>query len=307
MKILHALEEFLPNPKPIFLAIGCFDGVHIGHRAVIQAALHQAALSNGEVWILTFSPHPAKVFDPDRAPFLISTPEQQLRLFQQIGVDGVIIQPFTPHFVEQKPEHFFDQLLSTIPTLSGVFVGENWTFGKNRSGTTDLLSTFCKQQHIFFSAHPAVCWENKRVSSTRIRQAFELGQIKALTKMLACEPSTIGKVVHGEKIGRTLGFPTANIHPENELLPPRGIYAAHLRLGSKKYPAVAYLGKRATFHSDAPPQLEVHLLNQHNIDLYGKVVEVSYLEYIREDQTFQSPEVLKNQIKKDVLAISNLF
>jgi len=307
VKILHALEEFKPTQYPIFLAMGCFDGVHIGHQAVIQTALHHASNTDGQVWVLTFSPHPAKLFDPDHAPNLISTQEQQLLLFQEMGVDGVIIQPFTTDFVGLEPPLFFDRLLATLAPLAGLFVGENWTFGKNRSGTTQILHQFCTEKNIIFSAHDSVCWKNRRVSSTRIRKAFTLGQITDLKKMLGREPSTIGTVVHGEQIGRTLGFPTANIQPQNELLPPLGIYAAHLRIGSKTYPAAAYWGRRSTFHADAPPQLEAHLIDQSNIDLYGKTVEVSYVDYIRADQFFDSPKTLKKQIAQDLIAIRALL
>jgi riboflavin kinase/FMN adenylyltransferase len=307
VKILHSLEEFKTTGEPVFLAIGCFDGLHIGHRAVIQTAIHHAKNAGGQVWVLTFSPHPAKTFDPDHAPPLISTQEQQLILFQEMGIDGVIIQPFTSNFVRLEPAPFFDQLLATLAPLAGIFVGENWTFGKNRSGTTQTLQRFCDEQNMIFSAHDSVCWKQERISSSRIRAAFKLGHISDLKKMLGREPSTIGTVIHGEQIGRTLGFPTANIEPQNELLPPRGIYAAHLRLGSRIYPAAAYLGKRATFHADAPPQLEVHLINQSNIDLYGKTIEVSYIDYIRDDQTFASPEALKTQINNDLNAIRRVL
>jgi len=307
VKILHTLKEFKPTQKPVFLAIGCFDGVHIGHQAVIQTAKHHALKTEGQIWVLTFSPHPAKLFDPSHAPPLISTQEQQLLLFQKIGVNGVIIQPFTTSFINLQPAQFFNQLLTTLSPLAGLFVGENWTFGKNRSGTTQILQQFCTEKKIIFSAHNAICWKNKRVSSTRIRKAFQLGQIEDLKKMLGREPSTIGTVIHGEQIGRTLGFPTANIQPQNELLPPHGIYAAHLRIGSKIYPAAAYLGRRSTFHTNAPAQLEVHLIDQTNINLYEKTVEVSYISYIRTDQHFNSPEALKKQIAKDLIIIRNLL
>ena len=303
MKIIHALEEFSAGTTPVILAAGCFDGLHIGHRAVIQVAIDQAKACDGEAWIFTFSPHPAKVLSPDHAPPLIFTTSQQLRHLQELGVDGCILQPFTVDFMKQEPVDFFDALRSHIPELAGISVGADWSFGKNRSGNADLLARLCAERHMYFSAHPAVCWKEQRVSSTRIREAVRLGQFQDATAMLGRPVSTIGTVVHGEKIGRSLGYPTANIEPDNDMLPPRGIYAAQLRVGHRLHKAAAYIGHRETFHENEPQVLEVHLLDETDIDLYGQQVEVSYIEYIRGDQVFKDADTLKAQIKADVEAI----
>ncbi len=303
MKIIHALEEFSDSPTPVFLAAGCFDGLHIGHRAVIQVAIDRARACGGEAWVLTFDPHPAKMLDPDHAPPLISTTGQQLRHLQEMGVDGCILQPFTAGFMKQESTVFFDNLRTRIPGLAGISVGEDWSFGKNRSGTPALLAKLCGEQNIFFSAHPAVCWKGERVSSTRIREAIKLGHFGDVVDMLGQPVGTIGTVVHGEQIGRSLGYPTANIAPENDMLPPRGIYAARLRVGHRLHDAAAYIGHRGTFHENEPQVLEVHILDKKDLDLYGQQVEVSYLEYIRGDRVFEDIEKLKEQIKADLVAI----
>jgi riboflavin kinase/FMN adenylyltransferase len=301
------LEEFSDKTAPVFLAAGCFDGLHIGHRAVIQVAIDRARAYGGEAWIFTFDPHPAKVLSPDHAPPLIYTIDQQLRHLQEMGVDGCILQPFTIDFMKQEPTVFFDNLCSNIPELAGISVGEDWSFGKNRAGNPELLTKLCDQRNIFFSAHPAVCWQDERVSSTRIREAVKLGHFHDVRGMLGHPVSTIGRVVHGEAIGRKLGYPTANIDPENDMLPPRGIYAAQLRVGKQLHNAAAYIGHRGTFHENEPQVLEVHLLDEDNVDLYGQHVEVSYLQYIRGDRVFENAEALKEQIASDLAVIRTIL
>ena len=307
MKIIHSLEEFSDRKTPVILAAGCFDGLHIGHTAVIQVAIDHARAIGGEAWVFTFSPHPAKVLDPDHAPPLIFTTEQQSRHLQEMGVDGCILQPFTLDFMKQEPVDFFDTLCTRIPELAGISVGADWSFGKNRSGNAELLTQLCGEQNIFFSAHPAVCWNGERVSSTRIREAVKLGHMTEAIGMLGRPISTLGKVVHGKQIGRTLGYPTANIDPENDMLPPRGIYAAQLRVGHRLHNAGAYIGHRGTFHENEPQVLEVHLLDETDIDLYGQQVEVNYLEYIRGDRIFDNPAELKQQIATDLADIRNAY
>jgi riboflavin kinase/FMN adenylyltransferase len=303
VKIIRALEEFSERTTPVFLAAGCFDGLHIGHRAVIQVAIDRARACGGEAWVFTFDPHPAKVLSPDHAPPLIHTISQQLRHFQDMGVDGCILQPFTTDFMKQEPTAFFDNLCTFIPELAGISVGEDWSFGKNRSGNPALLTQLCAGRNIFFSAHPAVCWKGERVSSTRIREAIKTGALEDVQGMLGQPAGTIGKVVHGKRIGTSLGFPTANIDPDNDMLPPRGIYAAQLRVGHHLHNGAAYIGHRETFHENEPQVLEVHLIDEEDIDLYGQEVEVSFLEFIRDDRIFKDAEQLKEQIEADIVAI----
>lgn len=303
MKIIHALEEFHENEIPVILAAGCFDGLHIGHTAVIKKAIERAKEIGGEAWVFTFDPHPAKVLMPDRAPPLIFTTDQQSLHLQEMGVDGCILQPFTLDFMKQEPLDFFENLCTCIPHLAGISVGEDWSFGRNRAGNAALLTKLCAERELFFSAHPEVQWNNERVSSTRIREAIKLGHMDDVNGMLGRPVSTIGRVEHGEKIGRKLGYPTANIDPENDMLPPRGIYAAKLRVGHQYYNAAAYIGHRGTFHENKPQVLEVHLLDETEIDLYGQHVEVSYLKYIRGDEIFEDAEQLKVQIATDLADI----
>lgn len=303
MKIIHSLAEYGDGTVPVVLAAGCFDGLHIGHAAVIQVAIERARAIEGEAWVFTFDPHPAKVLSPEHAPPLIFTSAQLSRHLQEMGVDGCILQPFTIDFMKQEPVDFFDHLCEHIPGLAGISVGEDWSFGRNRAGNAGLLAKLCAERNIFFFAHPAVEWKGERVSSTRIREAVRLGHMADANAMLGRPVSTIGRVVHGKQIGRGLGYPTANIDPDNDMLPPRGIYAARLRVGHHLHDAAAYIGHRETFHQNEPQVLEVYVLDEHDIDLYGQHVEVSYLEFIRSDQVFEDADALKRQIEEDISAI----
>lgn len=307
MKIIHSLAEFGEAAKPVILAAGCFDGLHIGHAAVIQVAIDRARAVGGEAWVFTFDPHPARVLSPDHAPPLIFTTGQQLLHLQEMGVDGCILQPFTEQLMKQEPVDFFDHLCTWIPELAGISVGEDWSFGRNRSGNAALLADLCADRNIYFSAHTAVCWKEARVSSTRIREAIRLGHMGDAAAMLGRPVSTIGTVVHGKKIGRGLGYPTANIEPDNDMLPPRGIYAARLRVGHRLHDAAAYIGHRGTFHQNEPQVLEVYLLDAEDIDLYDQHVEVSYIEFIRSDRIFEDAEKLKQQIDDDITAIRTVL
>ena len=307
MKILRTLKDFSDSRTPVILAAGCFDGLHIGHTAVIRVAIDLARAIGGEAWVFTFDPHPAKVLSPDHAPPLIFTPGQQQRHLQEMGVDGCILQPFTEELMKQEPVDFFDLLCRCIPELAGISVGADWSFGRNRAGNAELLNRLCAERSIYFSAHEAVCWKDERVSSTRIREAIRLGHMSDATAMLGRPVSTIGTVVHGRKIGRDLGYPTANIDPENDMLPPRGIYAARLRIGQRLHDAAAYIGHRGTFHQNEPQVLEVYLLDEHDIDLYGQHVEVNYIEFIRSDRIFEDADALKRQIQDDIAAIRSVL
>ena len=156
MKISHSLSDFVDTKTPVILAAGCFDGLHIGHTAVIQMAIDRARAIGGEAWVFTFDPHPAKVLSPDRAPQMIYTTDQQSRHLQEMGVDGCILQPFTIDFMKQEPIYFFDKLYNSIPELAGISVGEDWSFGRNRSGNAELLTKLCREHKTCGDAWQAI-------------------------------------------------------------------------------------------------------------------------------------------------------
>ncbi len=307
MKILRTLDAFPATERPIILALGNFDGMHIGHTAVIRTAIDAAQERGGQAWVFTFDPHPACLLNPGSKPVMIATRAQQSRYLAALGVEGCILQSFTPEFMQQKPVAFFQQLCDGIPGLAGISVGANWSFGHDRSGSAKLLAGLCAGLSLFFSAHPDVIWQNKRVSSSRVRAAIATGDLEGAHAMLGRPAAVYGKVVHGEKIGRSLGCPTANVEPENECLPPAGIYAARMLADGQSFDAAAYIGKRKTFHADKPTVLEVHLLHETGIDLYDQFVEVEFCVCVRKDLAFPDSTALKAQIENDLSAICSML
>lgn len=291
---------------PLFLAIGCFDGVHRGHAAVVGAAVAAARARNGRAWALTFDPHPARVLRPAAAPPAIVPTATRVRLLRALGVEGVAIVPFTMEFATQEPDQFVAALRSGAPGLAGVAVGPNWRFGRGARGDAALLMELGRAAGFAVEVVPAVLHGGASISSTRIRRAVEQGDLPEATAMLGRHFSVEGVVEPGRQVGRSLGYPTANVKPENELLPPPGIYAARLRLADgRKLPAAAYRGQRPTFGADGLPVLEVHALDA-SLDLYGQRVEVEFVRRIRDDRRFDSQEALRAQIAEDLRAIRAL-
>lgn len=328
--MLHVqnLNEIPPTDKPVVLAMGCFDGVHIGHQKVIATAVEQACARRGEAWIFTFNPHPAKVLSPDRAPPLISAPLCRMRQFAALGVYGVIEIPFDKTFAHTEPAQFLKDLWNKLPTLSGIVCGTDWSFGYQAGGKFRMLEKLCSEHGITATAVPPVLYDEEKISSTHIRQAVRNGDIPLAEQMLGRPFCIFGTVVKGRGVGRGLGFPTANIRPENELIPAPGVYAALTRVESQKskvkspdsearpstfdpepltlrFPSALFIGERKTFH-DPEPVIESYLIDFDG-DLYGKQLEVCLAAKIRDVHPFPSKEALIAQIEKDIEQIRGLL
>ena len=337
MKRIKNSAEVPQTGQPIILAMGCFDGVHIGHQKVMTTAVEQATSLGGEAWVFTFRPHPAKVLCPDKAPPLISAEPCRLRQIEALGIRGIIEIPFTPEFARLPPDLFLTDLCETLPTLAGITCGQDWSFGYKAQGHLKLLEQFGIAHGFTVTAVPHVLCDGEKVSSTHIRQAISQGDIPVAETLLGRPFSLFGTVIHGEKIGRQLGFPTANVDPENELIPADGVYAAWTRIKSQTskvegpsktqrtedrgqktenqepqtsnpkppsstlFPSAVFIGARETFNL-APRVIESHLLD-FDQDLYGQAIEVSLVERIRDVTPFSSKEALIEQIEKDISQI----
>lgn len=303
MKEASSLEAWAETTAPLVLAIGFFDGVHLGHRAVLEAALVRARARGGEAWVLTFEPHPLQVLAPDRAPLLITPPPLKTRALRALGPDGCLLLPFTAALADWTPEEFLARLRAAAPTLVEIVVGENWTFGQGARGGVRLLKDWGEHAGVAVSVVPPVWIDGEPVSSTRIRRAIDAGHMREAARLLGRPFVLAGRVEHGRAIGRTLGYPTANLTMHRELCPPPGVYAVRAAFESREgLAAAAYIGRRPTFDAVADPVLEVHLLEGHP-DLYGRELEVSFLETIRDDRRFESPEALREQIAADLTRI----
>jgi riboflavin kinase / FMN adenylyltransferase len=300
MKVLRHYRELGAAGRPIALTVGSFDGIHLGHRSLVDRALAEAAKMDGDAWVLTFERHPLKVLRPQKAPPLLTTTAHQVTLLGRTGVAGCVLQPFTRDFADTEPEEFLSGLCAAVTSLRTMIVGENWRFGHFAHGNTALLQRLAADRGLAALVLPAVIWNGAPISSTRIRQAIRHGRLADAAAMLGRPFSVLGRVVHGAKRGRQLGYPTANVFVVNEVRPPNGIYAAVAQVGDRRFGGAAYLGKTAEAHS--PPGgvvAEIHLLDA-ELDLYDRDLEILFMERLRDDRRFESEADLKAQIGRDI-------
>jgi len=298
-----AIEE--PLVRPV-LTVGNFDGIHVGHRAIIDTVVARARALEGEAVVYTFDPHPRKVLHPERAPKLLTTLEQRLELLEAAGVDAVIVEPFTREFARTPAEVFIRDVIHARIRPLEVYVGYDFHFGRDREGSMRLLTEL--GPHLGFSVTiiSEIVVDEGDVNSTRIRQVLAEGRVGDATAMLG-RPYTIrGRVASGDRRGRILGFPTANLEPENEVLPGAGVYAGRLRLldagdppQGRVYAAVTNVGTRPTFRDGGTVLAEAHLLDFTG-DLYGRRVELSFLACLRPERRFPGVDALRAQIRADV-------
>ena len=306
MKIIYNINDF-KNDNKIHLAIGNFDGVHNGHKAVIKNALSKAKLNDSEAWVLTFNPHPLEIINPEIKPSRISTLDQQLSIFKSLDINGVIVMKFNKELMNLSPINFLNLLANNISKLSGIYVGDDWSFGKNKSGDKTLLKEFCSEKKIIFSRQKEIIFQDKKISSSRIRKLIQKGEIKKVNLMLGYNFKISGLVVHGKKIGRTLGYPTANIKTENECIPLNGIYAGICYLNNKPYSIALYIGTNETIDDNNQIVIEAHFINEKNLNLYGKIIEIEVIDFLRKDKKFENTEDLQKQIKSDILKIKKIL
>ncbi|NCC50938.1 MAG: bifunctional riboflavin kinase/FAD synthetase [Spartobacteria bacterium] len=300
MKMVETFKALGDQESPIILALGFFDGVHIGHQAVIRTARALAEQYRGEAWALTLEPHPLKLIAPAHAPEIITCKRHKLRLLEARQLDGCILLPFDETLRHMEPETFVESLCEQVPAIKHLVTGVNWTFGKDGRGDISMLAQLSAPRGIQTSIVAPVSWNDLPVSSTRIREAVSGGDLESAEAMLGRPFSLLGHVVHGRRIGHTLGFPTANIDPHNEVHPPAGIYAVHAIMDGTSYKAAAYIGTRPTFEDANERVVEVYMLDLPDIDLYGKEIEVFFKAKVREDRRFMSPEELSLQIQQDI-------
>lgn len=306
MRTITRLEDLGDETKPIVFAAGAFDGVHRGHQTVLRRALELAASLGGQAWALTFDPHPLKVLRPEKAPALLTSTPHRLQLLRAQRVDGVALLPFTAQFAAQEPEAFMEHMRATVPSLRAFVVGSNWTFGRAARGNVALLTQLGARLGFDVHAMQGVNWDGAPISSTRIRQAISAGQLEASEAMLGRPFSIYGTVVHGTKLGRQLGYPTANVDPHNEVRPPPGIYACRTRVEDREYPSAAFLTARPDPRKGPPDVVEVYLLDA-ALDLYDQDIDVSFIRKLRDEWKFDGLDALKKQIALDIDAVRQLF
>jgi riboflavin kinase / FMN adenylyltransferase len=300
METLRSISELAHLPGPIFLAIGVFDGVHLGHQSVISTSTSHARSANGTPVVITFDPHPLKVLRPHNAPHLLTATQHKIGLIRDLGVQHLLVIKFDKSFAATPPENFIEQLVMHSNPLGEICVGHEWSFGKDRRGNLDLLKKLGAQFNFNVVAIPPVKMDGAVVSSTAIRQAVEKGDLATAAAMLGRDYTVLGKVVPGGEIGKKLGYPTANLSAHSEQFPPNGVYFAQATLDGVVYPGVVNLGYRPTVSSGKSERiLEIHLLD-FDREIYGKDLEVRFVRYLRPEKKFENVDALVRQIEFDV-------
>jgi riboflavin kinase/FMN adenylyltransferase len=301
------LERGIPNElRGSIVALGNFDGFHLGHQAVVGRALARAFHERRPVIVATFDPHPVRFFKPDLPPFQLTTLDQRERLFAHAGADAMLVFEFNRQLASMEAEQFVADVLAQRIGAAGVITGDDFTFGKGRAGDIALLKTLGQQHGIGTEAVPQVMLNGERISSGRVREALVAGDTGTATHMLSRDYAIEGVVQRGDARGRELGYPTANMVLGDYQRPKYGIYAVRAALddGSER-PGVASLGVRPTFD---PPQelLETHLFGFDG-DLYGRRIDVALHAWIRDEHKFDSVDALMAQMREDEVQARHLL
>jgi riboflavin kinase/FMN adenylyltransferase len=305
MKIIHAANELKVEGKKVCLAIGFFDGVHLGHQQIIRQTISDTRQHDALAIVLTFDRHPNSIVAPDRVPPLIYSLPQKLRAIGSLGADALLLIQFDKKFSEQTGEEFIRTLTRDFGKIHSVCVGADFVFGHKRSGDVALLKKLGAELNFSVHGLSAISLDGQVVSSTRIRETIRSGNFDAASQMLGRTYAISGLVVEGDKLGHKLGFPTANLDATSLVLPPNGVYSGCTKLKGKFYRVALNIGLRPTVAS-AKPQLrvEAHLLDFDG-KLYGEDLEIEIGEKLREERKFASPEKLREQIVLDIAQVKS--
>ena len=307
MDILRSIPELERLSDPLFLAIGVFDGVHLGHQAVISTSARHARSSDGTPVVVTFDPHPEKVLRPQSAPHLLTATQHKIALIRNLGVAHLLVVNFDKQFSATEPEDFVKELVDRSKPLREICVGHEWSFGKNRRGNLDLLESLGAKLNFEVVGIPPVKVNGAVVSSTAIRRAVEMGDFSKAAEMLGRDYTILGTVTHGDNLGKNIGFPTANLSAHSEQFPLNGVYVADAQIDGQRYPGVVNLGIRPTIGSGKSERvLEIHLFD-FDRDIYGRDVELRFLRRLREEKKFESIDALVQQIRLDVERARQVF
>lgn len=285
--------------------IGIFDGVHKGHQRILKKLAREAKKEKLKSVVITFNPHPQKVLNPKaKIPFLMSL-EHRIKLIKEMGIDSCRVIKFTKSFSRIAPEDFIKNILIGKRHLKVLIVGENFLFGFKEKGDANLLKSMSKRYNFKLYTVAPLKMKGKIVSSTRIREAIENGNLRLAGLMLGRPVTILGTVIKGKGIGRKIGFPTANINPHHESIPPSAVYAVDVRINKKLHKGILNIGTRPTFTKDKDPAIEIHIFNFRE-NIYGKDLEIIFKRKLRNEKKFSSPEALKRQIKSDILTAKSL-
>lgn len=306
MKLIHAATELAVGGRKVCLAIGVFDGVHLGHQQIIRQTIADARQHDAIALVLTFDQHPSVIVAPDRVPPLIYSAAQKLAAIESLGTDALLILHFDQSFSRQTGEEFIRGLARDLGKIQSICVGADFVFGRKRSGDVGLLKKLGDELGFMVHGLAAVALDHQTVSSTRIREEIRAGNFDAASQMLGRPYAISGRVVAGDRLGHQLGFPTANLDVTGLVLPPNGVYTARTKLAGRLYHVALNIGWRPTVATAARPlRVEAHLLDFDG-NLYGAELEVEIGEKLRAEQKFASPVALREQIARDIAKLRSL-
>jgi riboflavin kinase / FMN adenylyltransferase len=307
MDVIHFPDDARPArwSHPV-LALGNFDGLHRGHRKILDRMRRVATERGATSVIMTFDPHPPRVVRPDKAPRLLMTKAQKLEAIADAGVQGAAIVRFTPELSRWEPETFVRTVLVDWLHVSEVWVGANFLFGHDRAGNFSLLRVLGARYGFKAEKIDPVRYKDFVVSSTRIRRLVSEGRVDEAGALLGHQYFIDGTVLRGDQRGRTIGFPTANLCTENELLPPNGVYATTTEIGGIVHPSVTNVGTRPTVDDSGRVLVETHIFD-FNRDLYGQSIRVGFVQRLRDERFFESLGLLRAQIDADCQRARMLF
>ncbi len=306
MQIWHGLDKITEQFPACTLAIGMFDGVHVGHQALIRAAVADARKHKRAAAVLTFDRHPMELIAPERAPGYLSTLPQREQLFRGLGVDHLVIARFDQRFRDLSPETFLRFVVKAVMAADAVFVGFDFRFGCEHAGDVAYLKESSKRLDLEVNVLDPIQVDGEKASSSRIRALLKDGQLNAALSVLGHSYVLRGIVVEGQKLGRKLGFPTANIAFERiQVIPKEGIYATWVDVGERRYKGACSIGLRPTVDGKNRT-VEVYLLDFEG-DLYGKTLDVAFMARLRDEAKYDSLEALVEQIGRDVEEVRSIL
>jgi riboflavin kinase/FMN adenylyltransferase len=307
MKVYNHLNEIERDPNTV-LTIGTFDGIHLGHQEILKKLFERSRFHKARSFLITFHPHPRKVIAKANDLKILSTPSEKTQILEKMGLENLFIINFTTEFSQQSPLEFFKNFIINKIGLKEIVIGHDHKFGKGREGTSETLKMLGNEFHFELSMVDEFKVNGETISSTKLRHAIMNGNMKQANSFLGRTYSFSGTVISGDKRGRLLGYPTANIKLDDsdKLLPGLGIYAAEVIIDNQKFACLLSIGKRPTFYDNGEIVPEVYIYN-FDKNIYGKKITVSVLDQIRKEEKFSSPEELINQMNKDKEAGLKIF
>ncbi|MBU1744171.1 MAG: bifunctional riboflavin kinase/FAD synthetase [Proteobacteria bacterium] len=299
MDVIRGSEKIPARMQRAVVTIGNFDGVHLGHRFIFRRLVEEARREGSQALVISFEPHPKMVLHPERRPFyLITSPEEKIRLLAEMGIDALILIPFSLDYARTTAEAFVREILWERLRILKILIGHDYTFGRGKEGNEAFLAEAGRRLGFVVEVMNAFCIGDTVISSTKIRNALLAGEVGFAATLLGRPYNLSGRVVSGNRRGSDLGFPTANIAPDKELVPARGVYAVRCLLEGESHDGVLNIGFNPTF-ADDKLSIELHIFDFHR-NIYGRILDIHFIERIRDEVRFTSPELLIAQIDRDI-------